>query len=72
MVASIAAALFGLSTPAAKLLLSLTDPWLLAGLLYLGSGLGLGCWQGMLSIAGRATKEALFGVTTFHGWRVRF
>ncbi len=37
-----AAALFGLSTPAAKWLLSLSDPWLLAGLLYLGSGVGLG------------------------------
>ena len=37
-----AAALFGLSTPAAKWLLATTDPWVLAGLLYLGSGIGLG------------------------------
>lgn len=37
------AALFGASTPLAKLLLGGgVDPWLLAGLLYLGSGLGLG------------------------------
>lgn len=37
------AALFGASTPLAKLLLGDgLDPWLLAGLLYLGSGLGLG------------------------------
>jgi hypothetical protein len=37
------AALFGASTPLAKLLLGGgADPWLLAGLLYLGSGLGLG------------------------------
>lgn len=35
------AVLFGASTPAAKLLLRGADPWLLAGLLYLGSGLGL-------------------------------
>jgi drug/metabolite transporter (DMT)-like permease len=35
------AALFGASTPAAKPLLAAVDPWLLAGLLYLGSGLGL-------------------------------
>lgn len=35
------AALFGASTPAAKLLLGALSPWLLAGLLYLGSGLGL-------------------------------
>ena len=37
----LSAALFGASTPFAKLLLGEVDPWLLAGLLYLGSGLGL-------------------------------
>ena len=36
-----AALLFGAGTPLAKLLLASTNPWLLAGLLYLGSGLGL-------------------------------
>lgn len=36
-----AAALFGASTPFAKILLSDVTPWLLAGLLYLGSGIGL-------------------------------
>jgi drug/metabolite transporter (DMT)-like permease len=36
-----AAALFGASTPFAKLLVGQTSPVLLAGLLYLGSGLGL-------------------------------
>jgi drug/metabolite transporter (DMT)-like permease len=36
-----AALLFGAGTPLAKLLLVGTSPWLLAGLLYLGSGLGL-------------------------------
>lgn len=35
------AALFGASTPLAKLLLGAVDPWLLAGLLYLGAGAGL-------------------------------
>lgn len=41
--ALISAALFGASTPLAKLLLGDgVDPWVLAGLLYLGSGLGLG------------------------------
>ena len=35
------AALFGASTPLAKLLLGQIDPWLLAGMLYLGSGCGL-------------------------------
>jgi drug/metabolite transporter (DMT)-like permease len=36
-----AAALFGAGTPVAKLLLAHSSPWLLAGILYLGSGLGL-------------------------------
>ena len=40
--ALIAALLFGLSTPAAKLVLAATDPWLTAAVLYLGSGIGLG------------------------------
>ena len=39
--ALMAALLFGLSTPLAKLLLGQVDSWLLAGLLYLGSGCGL-------------------------------
>ena len=37
-----AAALFGMSTPAAKALLTTVDPWLTAGLLYLAAGIGLG------------------------------
>lgn len=40
-----AALLFGASTPLAKWLLTAVDPWLLAGLLYLGSGLGLGLYR---------------------------
>ena len=40
-----AALLFGAGTPLAKSLLQGTDPWVLAGLLYLGSGLGLGVWR---------------------------
>ena len=36
-----AALLFGASTPFAKLLVGEASPWLLAGLLYLGSGIGL-------------------------------
>jgi drug/metabolite transporter (DMT)-like permease len=39
--ALLAAALFGASTPLAKLLLQDASPMLLAGLLYLGSGIGL-------------------------------
>src|SRR3954465_1937094 len=37
----LAALLFGAGTPLAKLLLVEADPWLLAALLYLGSGIGL-------------------------------
>ena len=39
--ALISALLFGAGTPAAKALLYSIDPWMLAGWLYLGSGLGL-------------------------------
>jgi drug/metabolite transporter (DMT)-like permease len=35
------AVLFGASTPFTKLLLGSVDPWLMAGLLYLGAGVGL-------------------------------
>ncbi|GAA4016136.1 DMT family transporter [Actimicrobium antarcticum] len=40
-----AALLFGAATPAAKWLLGSVGPWMLAGLLYLGSGLGLMLWR---------------------------
>jgi drug/metabolite transporter (DMT)-like permease len=40
-----AALLFGAGTPIAKLLLEDVSPWMLAGLLYLGSGLGLGAYR---------------------------
>jgi drug/metabolite transporter (DMT)-like permease len=41
----LAAVLFGASAPLAKLLLGEIDPWLLAGLLYVGAGLGMGLWR---------------------------
>ncbi len=41
LLALASAALFGASTPLAKALLGAVAPWLLAGLLYLGSGAGL-------------------------------
>jgi drug/metabolite transporter (DMT)-like permease len=41
LLAIAAAALFGASTPAAKAVVSGVDPLMLAGLLYLGSGIGL-------------------------------
>ncbi|MGH6620440.1 MAG: EamA family transporter [Alphaproteobacteria bacterium] len=39
--ALLSAVLFGASTPFAKLLLGAVDPWMMAGLLYLGAGIGL-------------------------------
>jgi drug/metabolite transporter (DMT)-like permease len=47
LAALLAAILFGAGTPAAKLLLAQSGPWLLAGLLYLGSGLGLLAWRSL-------------------------
>lgn len=43
-IALIAAILFGASTPLSKVLLGQVDPVLLAGLLYLSSGIGLALW----------------------------
>jgi drug/metabolite transporter (DMT)-like permease len=43
--ALVAAVLFGLSTPLAKSVSPLVQPTLLAGLLYLGSGIGLGTYS---------------------------
>jgi drug/metabolite transporter (DMT)-like permease len=58
-VALVAAALFGLSAPAAKLLAGRVDPWLLAGMLYLGSGVGLGLFRAFQRFGGQETGEAL-------------
>src|SRR6476659_3483767 len=41
VLALLSAALFGVSTPAAKVLLGTVDPAILAGLLYCGAGLGV-------------------------------
>jgi drug/metabolite transporter (DMT)-like permease len=57
--AILSAALFGASTPFAKLLIGGgADPWLLAALLYLGSGLGLGLVQLMRRLIGAEAAEA--------------
>jgi len=53
------AVLFGASTPFAKLLLGDgVNPWLLAGLLYLGSGVGLGVVRVSRRVLGLAQTEA--------------
>lgn len=51
------AVLFGCATPAGKLLLGDFGPWVLAGLLYLGSGLGLTCYRWVV----RAPRVRLAG-----------
>src|SRR4051794_31890878 len=53
------AILFGTSTPVAKLLLGDgVSPWLLAGLLYLGSGIGLAIVHVVARALGRGSGEA--------------
>jgi drug/metabolite transporter (DMT)-like permease len=57
-VAIVAAVLFGASTPFSKLLLGQIDPLLLAGLLYLGSGIGLALWIVFQRLVLKAKQEA--------------
>ena len=52
------AILFGASTPFAKLLLGQVDPWMMAGLLYLGAGLGLAIIHGARAALGLPAVEA--------------
>jgi drug/metabolite transporter (DMT)-like permease len=53
--------LFGAGTPLAKWLLHAVSPWLLAGLLYLGSGLGLTLYRRLIqSPAVRMPQNELF------------
>jgi drug/metabolite transporter (DMT)-like permease len=52
------AVLFGASAPFAKLLLRSSDPQLLAGLLYLGAGVGLAIGQAARSVLGIRNPEA--------------
>ena len=53
-----AAVLFGASTPLSKALLGQIDPWLLAGILYLGAGCGLLIYQLAGMALGRKREEA--------------
>src|SRR6266481_8588248 len=52
--------LFGASTPIAKLLVGEIGPVMLAGLLYAGSGLGLGLWLAVRSSLSRAAEWPRF------------
>ena len=53
-----AAALFGASTPLAKLLVGDITPVMLAGLLYLGSGIGLLAWLFLRGLAAERIGES--------------
>src|SRR5256885_16000397 len=48
--ALLSAALFGASTPLAKLLVGAIHPLALAGVLYLGSGIGLAVWSALRAL----------------------
>lgn len=52
------AVLFGLTAPFSKILLGRIDPQLLAGLLYLGAGVGLAAIQGVRLAIGLPAEEA--------------
>jgi drug/metabolite transporter (DMT)-like permease len=55
-----AAALFGAATPIAKVLLGTVSPFMLAGLFYLGSGIGLGVISIVRSLRERAPGASAF------------
>lgn len=52
------AVLFGAAAPLSKLLIGPVDPWLLAGILYLGAGLGLAIVHRGRSLVGLPSPEA--------------
>ena len=56
--ALLAATLFGASTPFSKILVGQMAPVMLAGLLYLGSGLGLLTWYALRSLFSRGEKTS--------------
>ena len=58
--ALLGAALFGASTPIAKLLIGEIGPVILAGLLYAGSGVGLGLWLGARGLIWPAAERPRF------------
>jgi drug/metabolite transporter (DMT)-like permease len=63
LLALLSAALFGVSTPAAKLLLGTIDPVILAGLLYCGAGIGIAVVRriGLLAGGQAIPSEAALG-----------
>ncbi len=75
VLALLSAVLFGASTPLAKLLLGAVSPWMMAGLLYLGAGLGLAAihaFRAMLRLPGAEAPGLLAaaGLVGFLGYGV--
>jgi drug/metabolite transporter (DMT)-like permease len=66
--ALLAAALFGASTPFAKRLVGDVPPLMLAGLLYLGSGLGLSVMLGLRKFTARGDLDIAWPVRSDWGW----
>ena len=50
--------LFGAVSPLSKILLDTVNPFMLAGLMYLGAGLGLAAYRGLRGAFGASTDEA--------------
>lgn len=61
--ALLAAALFGASTPFAKAMVNHVEPVMLAGVLYLGSGLGLSLFYLVRALVRRTDQEEAAGLT---------
>jgi drug/metabolite transporter (DMT)-like permease len=61
--ALLAAALFGASTPFAKSMVGHVEPVMLAGVLYLGSGLGLSFFYLLRSVTRRTRRDETAGLT---------
>ena len=59
------AVLFGASTPIAKILLGEIQPVMVAGLLYAGSGLGLGVWIALRRLIVSAARQPPFSTSDF-------
>ena len=57
LAAILAAALYALNAPASKLLLQHVAPSMMAALLYLGAGLGMGAMAGVRALSGRPSAE---------------
>ncbi len=56
--AVLSALLYALSTPLSKLLLTEVSAGMLASLLYLGAGIGMGIWYGAQKLTGRADVQS--------------